>query len=501
MTAAPSPPRLIVSLPGRSIDELRAEIAEAHGAGADWGEVRVDRLSGAAQAGLDGLFPSPIPLLATYRSAAEGGAGASDPSVRATLLQELARQPFAGLDLEIARDLPVVATLPAGSRELLASVHLPEGTSPELRRRARDEPLPPHAGRKIVVGAGVERWIHEILPEFEAAGASPRVLLATGPASALSRAWARRSGSFAVFAGLPRPGSSAGLRPSVEPGQLPVDRLRRFFAAEGGARLAGLAGRPVAHSRSPDLFDRFFVADGTGGLYVLLECADDRELVAVLPGLVAGGFRGLNVTHPFKAAALIAASRVDASAEACGVANCLTFESGEIEARNTDLAAIRRRLAELRHEGRWDGRRLAIVGAGGAARATLAAARELGARATIYARRPEVDAELARSFGAHVGAAEDAGPERLIVHATPFGRAGTPELEIDVGPLLDGDAHLLDWVYAPEVPTLRHLAAARRASYEDGWSLLVYQAAASYAAWWGREPAAGVVAAAREERP
>jgi len=172
-----------------------------------------------------------------------------------------------------------------------------------------------------------------------------------------------------------------------------------------------------------------------------------------------------------------------------------------VSAENTDLLAVLRRLEELRQERRWDGRTMTVVGAGGAARATLAAARELGANATVLARPGAAVETVARTFGARLGdpAAEE--PASLLVHATPVGREATGALDLPAVPRVAPAGHVLDWVYAPRSPELRRLAERSGATYEDGWRLLVYQAAASHEIWWGHAPAEASVDRAVTEGP
>jgi len=142
-----------------------------------------------------------------------------------------------------------------------------------------------------------------------------------------------------------------------------------------------------------------------------------------------------------------------------------------------------------------------VLGAGGAARATLAAARELGASATVFARRPSAAEALAKEFGAAAGAPGEGAPAGLVVHATNVGREPGSSLEVPIAPWLGRLSHLLDWVYAPNEPVVRRAAERAGASYEDGWRLLVYQAAASYEIWWGRPPAEASVVRSVEEGP
>jgi len=103
---------------------------------------------------------------------------------------------------------------------------------------------------------------------------------------------------------------------------------------------AGVAGWPVAHSRSPAMFAAAFEATGLGNWrYAALPLAPERfaETVRALP---ASGYRGLNVTIPHKEAALRLADEPTPAAAAIGAANSLTFEDGRIEADNTDAPGL-----------------------------------------------------------------------------------------------------------------------------------------------------------------
>ncbi len=487
-------PRIVVTLPARSIEELRVEADVAWDEGADLAEVRVDRLSEDERRRVGQLFPSPLPLVATYRSRREGGEGSDEPTERRAVLLDLARLPFRWIDLELERDLGLEASLPPPERlGRVVSYHgevAPNGGwGPRLRELASVDGV-----GKLVVRASVERLIREILPLVESAEETV-VVHTTGASGPLLRAWSRRLRFPLVYAALP----FTARRSPVESSQIPVDRLRPFLDTGDGAPLFAIAGRPVGHSRSPAIHSAWMHADGHPGLYVALEFESDQEFLEALGPLAERGLRGLNVTHPFKKAALESASEVRPGAAACGAANCLTFEGSSVVAENTDLAAILRRLEELRRGGRWDGREITVLGAGGAARATLAAAHELGARASIYARRPEAARELAQRFGAEVGGSPSGTPATCVVHATDVGRARGAKLELPFTALLGPGTYVLDWVYDAEDTTVRTAAHAVGAIYEDGWRLLVYQAAASYAVWWGDEPGAAARDRALEE--
>lgn len=482
-------PLVIVSLPADTVEEAREMIERARSAGADLAEVRFDRFAPAEIERARDLFPAPLPLVATLRSRIEGGAGPDDPAERAPILDRLAELPFRWIDLEKDRDRESDLHLPPSTGlGRIVSTHRTEPVSaPEWSRWVREAPTGA-AVRKVVVPASVGQLFEELLPGLPPPGENTLVVMTTGASGPLFRAFSARLGFPFVYAALPEPRGSAPTPAPVEPSQISVDRLRPFLDAGPEAPLFALAGHPVAHSRSPALHSRWMREGELSGLYVALDFASEEEFVGSLPRLAEWGFRGLNVTHPLKSAALEVATEVGPGAEACGVANCLTLHDGEIAAENTDLVAILRRLEELKETNRWDGRELAILGTGGAARATLVAARTVGARARLYGRRAEPTNALARQFDAEPARSADARPEGLVVHATDVGRTGTGPLELPLRSLVRSTTHVIDWVYLPSDPTVRQTVEAAGATYEDGRRLLVYQAAASFGIWWGDEP-------------
>jgi shikimate dehydrogenase len=477
-------PALVVTLPGRSIGRLRDEVAEAETGGADLAEVRIDRLAPSDRDRLAELFPSSLPLIGTLRSAAEGGEGPDDPAERIALLDRVARLPFAWIDLEDQRDARFERS-PEARRVhgVILSCHRRDAPpEPELRSWL-SQVSPAHTVRKLVFPASLSTAL-ELTPALLAARDHPgKVVHTTGESGPLYRAWAGSLGFALVYAALPeRPGSPS--RPGVEPSQLPVDRLRHSGARGATGPRFAVLGHPIGHTASPRIHSGWLAAENRPGLYLALDVANPGELAALLQLPPPLGFRGFNVTHPWKEVAMGLANRATPGALACGVANCLTVGGGEVEAHNTDLGAMRRRMEELRRSGDWDGRFVAVLGGGGAARATLAAAREGSIPASVFARRPEVSRELAETFGATVGRG-DPEPASLVVHATHVGRDPESRLDLPLRALLGPSTYLLDWVYSAPSSPIASAASRVGCRYEDGARLLTYQAAASYERWWG----------------
>jgi shikimate dehydrogenase len=258
----------------------------------------------------------------------------------------------------------------------------------------------------------------------------------------------------------------------------------------GNARLAGVIGWPVAHSRSPLLHNHWLARLGIDGAYVPLPVAPSR-LEAAVRGLQAAGFAGVNVTVPHKEAVIALCDTLEASAQESGSVNTLVFmPDGRIAGSSSDGHGF---LASLRAAGVDPAAGPALLlGAGGAARSIAAALLGCGVAVEIANRTPERAHALAHGRpGMSVVLWPDwpdqlAG-KRLLVNTTSLGMTGQDPLPAD---LSDAPADLVvaDIVYAPRETPL--LAQARRRGLRtvEGIGMLLHQAVPGFAAWFGIEP-------------
>ncbi len=261
----------------------------------------------------------------------------------------------------------------------------------------------------------------------------------------------------------------------------------------GKAIVAGVAGWPVGHSRSPRLHGHWLRRYGIDGLYAPFPVAPENFEPAVR-GLAGAGLAGLNVTVPHKEAACALCDRLDETARRLGAANTLIFgPEGDIEGRNTDAFGFAENLKA--GAGAVTGGTAVVLGAGGAARAVVLALQSLRsgpirlvnrtasrAEAVADALGPAIEtAPWAERAGALAGAA-------LLVNATSLGMTGQPALDLPLDDL-PAEATVNDIVYAPlETPLL---AAARRRGCRtvDGLGMLLHQARPGFHAWFGVDPA------------
>lgn len=263
----------------------------------------------------------------------------------------------------------------------------------------------------------------------------------------------------------------------------------------GKMRLAGVIGWPIGHSLSPRLHNHWLQEHRIDGVYVALPVAPD-SLATAVRGLLASGFRGFNVTVPHKEAVVSLLDRLAPEAQRVGAVNTVVLTAdGAVEGRNTDgygfLENLRQGVPEYHPA---DGP-AAVVGAGGAARAVVAALLDAGAPQVRLVNR---STERAEQLAAAVGGAIQVLPWEdradalhacaLLVNTTTLGMTGQPALDLSLAHLPPGAA-VTDLVYHPLCTPL--LSAAARAGYRtvDGLGMLLHQARPGFHAWFGVEPA------------
>ena len=262
----------------------------------------------------------------------------------------------------------------------------------------------------------------------------------------------------------------------------------------GRSKLAGIMGWPVAHSRSPALHNFWLEEHGIDGVYVPLPVRPE-QLNAALRALPALGFRGCNLTIPHKEQALSIVDRVEPLARRIGAINTVIVgPDGGLEGRNTDAYGFRESLRESVPD--WDpvGAVAVVLGAGGAARAVVAALVEARAKEIRLVNRTEARAEmLARELATpttrivvHPWAERESALAHagLLVNTTSLGMANEPGLEIDLVQL-PLSAIVMDLVYVPlETPLL---AAARERGHRtvEGLGMLLHQGRPGFEAWFG----------------
>ncbi len=448
-------------------------------------ELRLDRLAETDLASL--LSGRPGRIIVTDRASREGGTSPRRDAERVARLVAAVRCGADFVDLETDAGAVLVDVLrreieAAGARtRLILSWHDGQGTpsGDELAtrfERARD--LGADIVKLVTTAHGPDD-VARVLDLHATARATgqPLVAFCMGEAGRESRTRALRLGSVFGYASLEAGKESA-------PGQLPVAQMR------AGARYVVL-GRPVRHSLSPLLFNASFAARGVPASYEMRAPADVAAAVALLRG---GEFDGASVTLPFKAEILPLLDEVTDDARLIGAVNTVTIDRGRLRGENTDWLGV---TACLRDQVSLAGSTVAVLGAGGAARAVVHGIQREGGRPVVFCRDPRRGRELARDLDCPVRELADlaAVAAQGLVNATPVGMAPHADASPVPAAALAGFAWVLDTVYTPRRTRLLADAEAAGCLVIPGLGMLVHQAAAQFALWTGRDAPLAVMTA------
>jgi 3-dehydroquinate dehydratase/shikimate dehydrogenase len=436
------------------------------------------------------------PLVFTCRARSEGGGMDDADPRRARLLLEAIRRGFDYVDIEHKSGLPDLMAAKSG-RGLVVSFHDLEATPADLDGLYAAMIV---QGADVVKIAVTPRSIADVArllalaARVQKSGPRPLVAIAMGPLGVMSRVLAGRYDAPFTFA-------CAEAGAAVAPGQVPAAHMAEVYGVRRvgpATRVYGVLGSDVTRSLSPALHNRAFSLLGIDAVYVPLQAEALEPFVAALPTL---GVAGFSVTRPYKTAILRYLFDVEEKAAQAGSVNTVVVREGLLYGSSTDGAGV---LRPLRAKTAIKGRRVVILGAGGAARAAAFALRDAGARVAILARDRARAAELA----AAVGGAHDPldalalHPFDILINATPLGSGAAPG-ETPVHVTLHRQAAVVfDMVYEPrETPFLRDAGAAGCATI-DGLQMLVAQGAAQFETWTGREaPVEAMLQAALEVQP
>lgn len=250
-------------------------------------------------------------------------------------------------------------------------------------------------------------------------------------------------------------------------------------------------GHPVAHSLSPRIHAAFGAQCGIELHYGAIDATPDAFADALAAFARAGG-RGANVTLPHKPAALALCTTATDRARRAGAVNTLVCIDGGWHGDVTDGSGLLRDLA--RHQVSLDGRRVLLLGAGGAARGIAGPLLDAGIASLSIANRTRAGADAivhalhdARAQAIDAHALQHAGAFDVIVNATSAARGG--DMPTWPAPLVHAGTACVDLGYGRTADPFLHWARASGAAQRiDGLGMLVEQAAESFALWHGTWP-------------
>ena len=273
-----------------------------------------------------------------------------------------------------------------------------------------------------------------------------------------------------------------------------------IFVPDSETKLYGLLGKSLSHSISPSLHNNGFRDLGINAVYLMLE-TKEKDLEEYIKSLKTLGFGGWNVTIPYKESIIPYLNGFSSLARASGAVNTVLNRRGRLTGYNTDVIGFQRQVEESGIKVK--DKRAVVIGAGGAARAVIAAMVQLNlADITIINRTVENAEELAKLFREEnteqnfdfcsLDEQEYAEPLKaadLVVDTTPVGMYSNNITEIVINPdYLHAEQLVIDLVYNPLKTEILKEAEKRGAQIGNGLPTLIYQAEASFKLWTQEMP-------------
>ncbi|MHC4479173.1 MAG: type I 3-dehydroquinate dehydratase, partial [Planctomycetota bacterium] len=408
---------LVVPIAGQDLERSVRQIKAAAAAGAALLELRVDYLENlsplAVQKLVEAVKGCGLPAIVTCRDKQEGGVRDWPMKLRIEVLTAALRAGAEFVDFEYdnfrrAEDQEkILLALSENSRaRLILSAHNFQAPFSNIGKLYRDIlAVYPAAIPKLIYTA---EHINDCFEAFDLLhnSSGERIVFCMGAAGLISRILAKKLGSLVTFA-------SVDERSATAPGQLTMEQFKglyRYEAIDDDTELYGVIGDPVAHSKSPAVHNACFEAAGMNKLYVplLIEGGKDEfdRFMRNITNRTWLGFRGLSVTIPHKQIAMdyvkINRGYIEPLAERIGAVNTLLIgNGGKLSAYNTDYAGALDAITStmgIARTGLKD-MRVAVIGAGGVARAIVAGLTDVGANVKIYNRTFKKGEKLAEEFG------------------------------------------------------------------------------------------------------
>ena len=476
--------RVCIPVCEKDLDALRSACERA----VEWADVielRLDCLDTTPQNISELLKDLGRPVILTFRPSEEGGYRNLSREERETFWRTAPRGESIWWDVE--GDL-VQHLSPDWSR-VIASHHDFSGVPSDLQQiYERLAKTPAH-----VLKISVQAYdIVDCLPIFQLLDRARRegrklIAIAMGNAGIATRILGPSRGAFLTYGALADESATA-------PGQVNAPKLRTLYhidQIDNGTTICGLIGLPVMHSVSPHFHNAAFAAEGINGVYLPFEVKDVdsffKRMVDPRTRELNWNLRGLSVTAPHKQSVMQHLDWIEPNAKEIGAVNTVVIETDRLLGYNTDVAGLIEPL--LQRLGSLADRQVAIIGAGGAARAAIWALQQQKARVTLFARNVAKAQELAELFNIScksLSSAKFAGYD-LVINATPLGSGEhIDESPATVGQLI-GARCIYDLIYNPSETKL--LREAREVGCETlgGMEMLVAQAKLQFELWTGRK--------------
>lgn len=462
--------RVCVPVCEQDLDALRSACDRA-AEFADLIELRLDCLAEVPKDLVNVVHTASRPLILTFRPSEQGGHRNSTRAERKIFWTSIAPR-AQSIWWDVEGDL--VNDLSLDWSRVIASQHDFSGVPSDLDQIYERLAGTPAAVLKIAVQANDVTDCIPVFQLLERARNEGRevIAIAMGDAGIATRVLGPARGSFLTYGALDDESATA-------PGQVTASKLRSLYhidQIDNETMICGLVGLPVMHSVSPQIHNAAFEAEAINGVYLPFAVKDVnqffRRMVDPRTRELEWNLRGLSVTAPHKQTVMALLDWIDPAAKEIGAVNTVVIEYERLLGYNTDAAGFIEPL--LRRFESLHGKRVAVIGAGGAARAVIWALQGQKASVTLFAR----DVTKGESFNVDCKSLSSASFDGydLVINATPVGSGAYVDQSPVTREQLRGARCVYDLIYNPSETRL--MRDAKRAGCETlgGMEMLVAQA-------------------------
>ena len=475
--------RLCASVTAVSCDEVMNLIAQAQEV-ADLIEIRFDHLpQNEATHLVRQLHQDRIvkPLIATYRPENQCGGASNDRSSRIRFWERLDGEFWA-----IDQEEDIFGAGHGGWNRILSHHDFIAGADEACEVFERLMVKKPAVVKLAYMAHDITDTVPvwKILKSAEEAS-QPTVAIAMGEPGKITRILGPAYGAQWTY---------CSVGPTTAPGQMSADDITHLYRAPSltrKTRVYGVIGNPVSQSLSPRIHNAAFDHTAIDSVFIPLLVKDlrgfMRRMVRPASREVDLNFAGFAVTMPHKLEIMEYLDEIDETARVIGAVNTVKIDGDVLKGYNTDAEGFIDPL--MRKLGSLKGARVAVFGAGGAARACIYALMAQDAAAAVFARDVRKGSELADEFGAEFFEMEGCsiGSFDIVVNATPIGMAGNgaEQMPFDLGSSNRGIKLVYDLVTSSGQTPLIRAARAARIETITGVEMLIAQAVRQFEIWTG----------------
>jgi 3-dehydroquinate dehydratase / shikimate dehydrogenase len=497
--------KLTIPIAAKNLSQAGQQIASAIAAGAEMLELRTDFLENPSVDLVKKLIAetkniTSLPIITTCRCLGQGGAIAHPEKLRVEVLIAAldAGSEFIDFEYENFSTENKKTIVPALSRnpkaKLILSTHNFKAKFDNINKLYKEVKSSfPAAVAKLVYTAN---HINDCFDTFDLLHNTKDdlIVFCMGDAGLMSRIIAKKLNGLVTFASLHEKTATA-------PGQLTIEQFKdlyRYDQIDDNTELYGIIGSPVAHSLSPAVHNACFAGIKANKLYLPLLIEGDKPQFDIFLKNILDrpwlNFKGFSVTIPHKQNALDFVRDnngfIESLTRKIGAANTIIINESQITACNTDYAGALDAIIAALGISRTGlkGLPVAVLGAGGAARAIVAGLSDAGAKIIIYNRTVEKGMKLAAEFDCQFASLDNISKlnAKLLINCTSIGMH--PDINSTPVPknYLKKDLAVFDTVYNPAETLLLKQAKEIGAKTITGIDMFINQAAAQFKLFTGK---------------